>query len=454
MVNEESGVAVRKMGEKSKRLEERDQPFGASHVRWRHPVPSVIVDGLISERSLKDLKKQTFHPALNTPSYFQMQATNKIQDLLNTGRCYSLRNTQSRSNLIFQQHTYGGIDQRHPRKTEMQCKKTKTLKDVVTKTKDAPPKTKTIKDVFQRRKTPKTNASRPPNPRRQSHFFESIPHSSLLQIICCESPCCTATSTSMYSNNNWVENQVPEAQMWMQQGAGRIAEFVAAAGPSTVSESRTSTSAQPPWKRLKLGPLKGCGVQRDGIAISAANYVKKYWDEFKEEYPDRTDEVTKVARTPFLPSNADEDINSPVQTRKSARTVAIAASITSATVVLALAFILFKVRRHRLHIREQIPEQFLDFQEHAGQKPPPEVNHANLVGAAALEGGHDSENATLESTEPARLAAKESAAAPSTPKQATRTGETMTPRIRRVEGRLDALFGTRVPESSPPSYRG
>jgi hypothetical protein len=63
-------------------------------------------------------------------------------------------------------------------------------------------------------------------------------------------------------------------------------EFVAAAGPSTVSEPRTATPAQPPRKRLKLGPLKGWGVQRDEIAISAADYAKNYWGEFKEEYPE------------------------------------------------------------------------------------------------------------------------------------------------------------------------
>jgi hypothetical protein len=28
------------------------------------------------------------------------------------------------------------------------------------------------------------------------------------------------------------------------------------------------------------------GVPRDGIAISAAEYAKNYWDEFKEEYPE------------------------------------------------------------------------------------------------------------------------------------------------------------------------
>ncbi|KAJ7814498.1 hypothetical protein B0H14DRAFT_2604102 [Mycena olivaceomarginata] len=58
-------------------------------------------------------------------------------------------------------------------------------------------------------------------------------------------------------------------------------EFVAAA-----AESQTATPAQPPWKRLKLGSLKGWGVQRDGVgvAMSAANYTKNHWDEFKEEY--------------------------------------------------------------------------------------------------------------------------------------------------------------------------
>jgi hypothetical protein len=58
-------------------------------------------------------------------------------------------------------------------------------------------------------------------------------------------------------------------------------EFVAAA-----AESQTATPAQPPRKRLKLGSLKGWGVQRDGVAMSAADYAKNHWDEFKEEYPE------------------------------------------------------------------------------------------------------------------------------------------------------------------------
>ncbi|KAJ7095034.1 hypothetical protein C8R44DRAFT_749315 [Mycena epipterygia] len=58
-------------------------------------------------------------------------------------------------------------------------------------------------------------------------------------------------------------------------------EFVAAA-----AESQTATPAQPPRKRLKLASLKAWGVQRDGVAMSAADYAKNHWDEFKEEYPE------------------------------------------------------------------------------------------------------------------------------------------------------------------------
>ncbi|KAJ7757828.1 hypothetical protein B0H14DRAFT_3511824 [Mycena olivaceomarginata] len=61
---------------------------------------------------------------------------------------------------------------------------------------------------------------------------------------------------------------------------------VAAAGPSTVSESQTEKPAHPPRKRLKLGPLKGWGIQRDGVEMSAVDYAQNYWDEFKEEYPE------------------------------------------------------------------------------------------------------------------------------------------------------------------------
>ncbi|KAF8214329.1 hypothetical protein K438DRAFT_1750385 [Mycena galopus ATCC 62051] len=50
---------------------------------------------------------------------------------------------------------------------------------------------------------------------------------------------------------------------------------VAAAGPTTVSESQTV-----PRKRLKLSPLTGWGVQRNGVAMSAADYAQKDRDEF------------------------------------------------------------------------------------------------------------------------------------------------------------------------------
>ncbi|KAJ7785061.1 hypothetical protein DFH07DRAFT_948143 [Mycena maculata] len=41
------------------------------------------------------------------------------------------------------------------------------------------------------------------------------------------------------------------------------------------------TSARPPWERLKLSSLKGWGIQRNGVAMSAADYAKNHWDEFK-----------------------------------------------------------------------------------------------------------------------------------------------------------------------------
>jgi hypothetical protein len=41
-----------------------------------------------------------------------------------------------------------------------------------------------------------------------------------------------------------------------------------------------------PPKRLKLGPLKGWGVERDGVNMSAIEYAQKHWNEFQEEYPE------------------------------------------------------------------------------------------------------------------------------------------------------------------------
>ncbi|KAF8164563.1 hypothetical protein K438DRAFT_1775331 [Mycena galopus ATCC 62051] len=59
-------------------------------------------------------------------------------------------------------------------------------------------------------------------------------------------------------------------------------EIVAAAGPSTVIGSQTPISVQPSRKRLNLGPLKGWGVQHDGVSLSAVDYAQNHWDEFKE----------------------------------------------------------------------------------------------------------------------------------------------------------------------------
>ncbi|KAJ7847994.1 hypothetical protein B0H14DRAFT_2583216 [Mycena olivaceomarginata] len=47
-----------------------------------------------------------------------------------------------------------------------------------------------------------------------------------------------------------------------------------------------SLQSDAPPKRLKLGPLKGWGVERDGIKMRAIEYAQKHWNEFQEEYPE------------------------------------------------------------------------------------------------------------------------------------------------------------------------
>ncbi|KAJ7359905.1 hypothetical protein DFH08DRAFT_801668 [Mycena albidolilacea] len=63
-------------------------------------------------------------------------------------------------------------------------------------------------------------------------------------------------------------------------------EIIAAARPTTIIESHTPISAQPPQKRLNLGPLKGWGVQHDGVSLSTVEYAQNYQDKFNEEYPE------------------------------------------------------------------------------------------------------------------------------------------------------------------------
>ncbi|KAJ6572977.1 hypothetical protein B0H10DRAFT_2440108 [Mycena sp. CBHHK59/15] len=48
----------------------------------------------------------------------------------------------------------------------------------------------------------------------------------------------------------------------------------------------TSLESDAPPKRLKLGPLKGWGIERDGINMSAVEYAQNHWSEFRDEYPE------------------------------------------------------------------------------------------------------------------------------------------------------------------------
>ncbi|KAJ6603450.1 hypothetical protein DFH09DRAFT_1354653 [Mycena vulgaris] len=56
--------------------------------------------------------------------------------------------------------------------------------------------------------------------------------------------------------------------------------------PNRKRSGSTSLESDTPPKRLKLGPLKGWGVERDGVNISAVEYAQKHWSEFQDEYPE------------------------------------------------------------------------------------------------------------------------------------------------------------------------
>ncbi|KAJ7889307.1 hypothetical protein B0H14DRAFT_2561806 [Mycena olivaceomarginata] len=138
----------------------------------------------------------------------------------------------------------------------------------------------------------------------------------------------TASAMLMLANNIWVENLALEAPVELFRACARFAaseaqevfhnlkptdpsktatcvaddtsEIVAAAGPSTVIESQTPISAQPPQKQLNLGPLKGWGVQHDGVSLSTVYYAQNHRDKFNEEYPEYAKAV--------LPADSDEYI--------------------------------------------------------------------------------------------------------------------------------------------------
>ncbi|KAJ6465000.1 hypothetical protein C8R45DRAFT_1079992 [Mycena sanguinolenta] len=160
------------------------------------------------------------------------------------------------------------------------------------------------------------------------------------------------------------------------------------------------------------------------------------------------------------------------------RTAAVAGSVVTVIVVLTVALVLVRIRRHKLRTpQRRIPEQFLKSQEHILQTPPAkkgtvtaeaEVNQSNSVGEAVLDEAQlkHSETVAPETAAPgaapesvpltdgAAVAAEESAAAPSGPQEAAGDEETMTLRMRRLEAQMGALLAIGLPEGSPPSYSG
>ncbi|KAF7372873.1 hypothetical protein MSAN_00493400 [Mycena sanguinolenta] len=163
------------------------------------------------------------------------------------------------------------------------------------------------------------------------------------------------------------------------------------------------------------------------------------------------------------------------------RTAAIAASVVTTLVVLTLAIVLFRIRRHKMHIRDhRIPDQFLDSQDHRAQIVPAkavsiptvleaadsEVARSNSQDGAVLDEAQgkealptspeaDAEHVPLADSQLATPAENAPAQSdPPRPPEAGRDEETMSLRIRRLEARFEALLAATLPEGSPPSYYG
>ncbi|KAJ7823855.1 hypothetical protein B0H14DRAFT_2597609 [Mycena olivaceomarginata] len=68
--------------------------------------------------------------------------------------------------------------------------------------------------------------------------------------------------------------------------ASTVATSEHATRPVRKRSGSMSLQSDAPPKRLKLGPLKGWGVERDGIKMRAIEYAQKHWNEFQEEYPE------------------------------------------------------------------------------------------------------------------------------------------------------------------------
>ncbi|KAJ7934257.1 hypothetical protein B0H13DRAFT_1855428 [Mycena leptocephala] len=69
----------------------------------------------------------------------------------------------------------------------------------------------------------------------------------------------------------------------------RLYQLLPSAPPNAQQASRkrsgsTSLESDAPPKRLRLGPLKGWGIERDGVNMSAVEYAQKHWSEFRDEY--------------------------------------------------------------------------------------------------------------------------------------------------------------------------
>ncbi|KAJ7921300.1 hypothetical protein B0H13DRAFT_1866901 [Mycena leptocephala] len=93
-----------------------------------------------------------------------------------------------------------------------------------------------------------------------------------------------SSTTQASSNTSTSANDVTVADETIP--ASTIGTSERATSPSRKRSGSTSLESDAPPKRLRLGPLKGWGIEREGVNMSAVEYAQKHWSEFRDEYPE------------------------------------------------------------------------------------------------------------------------------------------------------------------------
>jgi cytoskeletal protein RodZ len=151
-----------------------------------------------------------------------------------------------------------------------------------------------------------------------------------------------------------------------------------------------------------------------------------------------------------------------MRNRNGARTGAIAASVASVILFVAVVTLFLWVSRRRQRIQQRVPENFIESRDLVVLEPsavkvdaPATAESAEAeVDLPQLMAAVVSDETPLKLTEPSVIAPEESVAPISESQGTARNEEALTLRMRRMEAQLEALLTLGLPEGSPPSYCG